>query len=98
MCNAAERAIRAFKNHFIAGLCSVDKHFPLHLWDKLLPQTAMTLNFLQGSHINPKLLAHAQVHGLFDCNRTPLAPTGMRILVHIKPSKRTTWPQHGADG
>lgn len=36
--NAAERAIRTFKNHFIAGLCSVDKDFPLHLWDKLLPQ------------------------------------------------------------
>jgi hypothetical protein len=28
-CNAAKRAIRTFKNHFIAGLCSVDKkHFP----------------------------------------------------------------------
>jgi hypothetical protein len=26
--NAAERAIRTFKNHFIAGLCSVDKDFP----------------------------------------------------------------------
>jgi hypothetical protein len=32
--NAAKRAIRTFKNHFIAGLCiSVDKDFPLHLWD-----------------------------------------------------------------
>ena len=27
-CNAAERAIRTFKNHFISGLCSVDKIFP----------------------------------------------------------------------
>ena len=26
--NAAERAIRTFKNHFIAGLCSTDKAFP----------------------------------------------------------------------
>ncbi len=32
-CNAAERAICTFKNHFIAGLCSTDKDFPLHLWD-----------------------------------------------------------------
>eukprot|EP00978_Attheya_sp_CCMP212_P006284 scaffold14236_cov54-Attheya_sp.AAC.6 len=31
--NAAERAIRTFKNHFIAGLCSTDVNFPLHLWD-----------------------------------------------------------------
>jgi hypothetical protein len=29
-CNAAKRAIRTFKNHFIAGLCRVDKDFPLH--------------------------------------------------------------------
>ena len=36
--NAAERAIRTLKNHFIAGLCSVDRDFSLHLWDKLLPQ------------------------------------------------------------
>jgi hypothetical protein len=30
--NAAKRAIRTFKNHFVAGLCSTDKHFALHLW------------------------------------------------------------------
>jgi hypothetical protein len=88
--NAAERAIRTFKNHFIAGLCSVDKDFPLHLWDKLLPQAELTLNLLRGSRINPKLSAHAQLHGQFDFNRTPLAPPGIRVLVHIKPSERTT--------
>jgi hypothetical protein len=36
--NAAERAIRTFKNHFIAGLCSTDENLPLHLWDRLLSQ------------------------------------------------------------
>jgi hypothetical protein len=36
--NAAERAIRTFKEHFVAGLSSVDPEFPLHLWDILLPQ------------------------------------------------------------
>jgi hypothetical protein len=36
--NAAERAIRTFKNHFIAGLCSTDPSFPLNLWDRLLPK------------------------------------------------------------
>ena len=41
--NAAERAIRTFKNHFIAGLCSTDPNFPLHLWDRLLPQALITL-------------------------------------------------------
>ena len=96
--NAAERAIRTFKNHFIAGLCSVDKHFPLHFWDKLLPQAELTLNLLRGSRINPKLSAYAQLHGAFDFNRTPMAPPGIRVLVHVKPSDRTTWSPHGEDG
>ena len=30
--NSAERAIRTFKEHFIAGLYSTHKDFPLHLW------------------------------------------------------------------
>jgi hypothetical protein len=47
--NAAERAIQTFKNHFIAGLCSIDKDFPLHLWDRLVEQRFITLNLLRGS-------------------------------------------------
>jgi hypothetical protein len=31
--NAAEPAIRTFKNHCIAILCSTDPEFPLRLWD-----------------------------------------------------------------
>jgi len=96
--NAAERAIRTFKNHFIAGLCSVDKHFPLHLWDKLVPQAEATLNLLRGSRINPKLSAYAQLQGTFDFNRTPIAPPGIRVLVHVKPDQRTTWSPHATDG
>ena len=33
--NAAERAIQTFKNHFISGLCSTDRDWPLQLWDQL---------------------------------------------------------------
>jgi hypothetical protein len=96
--NAAERAIRTFKNHFIAGLCSVDRDFPIHLWDRLLPQALLTLNLLRGSRINPKLSAYAQIHGTFDHNRTPLAPPGIRVMVHQKPSTRLSWGTHAIDG
>ena len=34
--NDAERAIQTFKNHFIAGLCSIEKEFHIQLWDRLL--------------------------------------------------------------
>ena len=96
--NAAERAIRTFQNHFIAGLCSVDKDFPLHLWDQLLEQAELSLNLLRGSRLHPKLSAWAHVNGLFDFNRRPLAPPGCRVLVHNKPQNRTTWSPHALDG
>jgi hypothetical protein len=71
--NAAERSIRTFKNHLIAGLCSTDCDFPLNLWDRILPQAIITLNLLRQSRINHLLSAYAQVHGAFDDNRPPMA-------------------------
>jgi Reverse transcriptase (RNA-dependent DNA polymerase) len=96
--NAAERAIRTFKNHFIAGLCSLDPRFPLHLWDRLLPQAVSTLNLLRGSRINPKQSAWAQYNGQFDFDRTPLGPPGCRVRAHEKPTARETWAPHAVDG
>jgi len=49
--NAAEWAIGTFENHFIARLCSTDKDFPIHLWDRLVPQAELTLNLLRGSSV-----------------------------------------------
>ena len=51
--NAAKRAIQTFKNHFIAGLATVDKRFPLQLWCRLLTQAEMTLNMLRTSRVDP---------------------------------------------
>jgi hypothetical protein len=36
--NAAERAFRNFKEHFVSGLALVDPDLPSHLWGRLLPQ------------------------------------------------------------
>jgi hypothetical protein len=72
--NNAERANHTFKNHLIAGICSVDPTFPLKLWDKLLPQATITLNLLRKSRINPRMSTYAQLNGHFDFNRTPLPP------------------------
>jgi hypothetical protein len=96
--NAAERAIRTFKEHFISILCGTDETFPLKLWDKLVPQAVLTLNLLRQSRINPKQSAHSQIHGPYDFNRTPIAPMGYRVLVHVKPDKRGTWDPKAEDG
>jgi hypothetical protein len=52
--NTAECAIRTFKEHFVAGLSSVDPSFPMHLWDRLLPQVEITLNLLRTSRLHPQ--------------------------------------------
>ena len=96
--NTAEQAIRTFKNHFISGLCSVDKNFPLHLWCRLLDQAELTLNMSRTSRINPNLSAHEQINGTHDFNATPLAPPGTRCIAHEKSSQRGTWAPHGQPG
>lgn len=48
-CNAAERAICTWKNHFVAGLCCTDTQFPTHLWDQLIAQATITSNLLHPS-------------------------------------------------
>jgi hypothetical protein len=96
--NAAERAIRAFKEHFVAGLSSVDPTFPLHLWDRLLTQAEITLNLLRTSRLHPQLSAAAHFHGLVDYNKTYFAPPGCKIIAHENPGKRRTWAPHGQHG
>ena len=96
--NAAEQAIRTFKNHFIAGLTSTPTGFPMHLWCRLLPQAILTLNLLRQSRINPHLSAEAQLNGQFDFLKTPLAPPGTKCQVHQKPGQRRTWAAHSIKG
>ena len=44
--NPAERAIQTFNNHFKLILAGVVDSFPMRLWERLLPQTILTLNLL----------------------------------------------------
>ena len=93
--NSAERVIQTFKNHLIAGLASINKNPPVHIWCRLLPHCLLTLNLLRPSWINPKLSAYAQLHGAFNFNRTPLAPPGTKSIIHDKPTIRGSWATRG---
>ena len=86
--NLAERAIQTYKAHFKSCLAAVDPNFPLSEWDRLIPQTNLTLNLLRSSRTNPKLSAHSYIHGNFNFLTTPLALPGTRILAHVNPDKR----------
>ena len=96
--NAAERAVRPFKNHIIASLCTVDPLFPYHLWDRLLPQVIMKINMLRRYRLNPVISAYEQVDGIQIFEWTPLAPLGCKVKIHEKPHKRLTYAPHSVYG
>ena len=53
--NTAERAFWTFKNYFISTLATCHSEFPIAEWDRLLPQSQMTLNLLSASRCNPHI-------------------------------------------
>jgi hypothetical protein len=88
--NAAERAMQTWKNHWIAGLGTLDPNCPLQLWCQFIEQGQDTLNMLRVSRINPKLSSYAALEGQFNFNKTPLEPVGTKALVFLDPNKRNT--------
>jgi hypothetical protein len=83
-CNAAEVALHNFKSHLLSVLAGVTDDFPPSLWDRLLPQTEITLNLLRQSNALPNILAYAHLNGPFTYNKMPLAPMGCEVQVHEK--------------
>jgi hypothetical protein len=96
--NAAERAIRTFKENVVPGLASVDPDFLLHLWDRLLPQAEMTFNLLRKSRQHPQLSIAAHYHIMVDYKKTDFAPPGCNIIAHEKLSQQRTWVPYGQNG
>ena len=86
--NHAERAIQTLKSYFISARAGTDPSFPKNCWDLILPQVRLIVNLVRPSRINPAISAYTQIHGLFDFNRTPLAPPGCRVVVHDRPMER----------
>ena len=94
----AEKAIQSFKNHLIAILSGVNKRFPMHLWERLPPQTEMTLNMLKATNIRPWVSGQTYLHGQHDYNRMPLAPLGCHTMTHNKRKTRTSWGPSASEG
>ena len=72
--NAAERAVRTWKNHFISGIASLPNEFPISNWCWLIPQCNINLNLMQPCRQNRPLLAHTDLHGEFHFDATPMVP------------------------
>ena len=79
---------KKFSDHFIAGLCSVDTNFIMYLWGRIIPLETINLNLPIPERINPRISDQEILNGVFEYNRTPLAPPGARVVVHDMLSKR----------
>ena len=88
--NAAEVAIKTFKQNFIGIFSGTRKLFHLHLWCRLLPQTEMTLNMLQPCCSDPTISAYKAINGPFNYNATPLSILVCNALTHEKLHQRKT--------
>eukprot|EP00956_Cyclotella_meneghiniana_P014140 scaffold21040_cov41-Cyclotella_meneghiniana.AAC.5 len=96
--NAAERAIQTYKNHFISGLCTTDRDWPLQLWDTLTEQALITLKILRTSRVDPTKSAYHQLHGhKYDWNAHPSAPPGTKAVGYESPATRASWGSRGLD-
>ena len=67
-------------------------------WDRLILQANITLNLLRSSRINPNLLEYTYIFGIFNFNKTPLAPPGTKVVIHKKSKQRGLWAYHGVTG
>ena len=96
--NAAKRAIRTMKAHFLTILAGVDPGFPKSRWDLLLPQAELTINLLCQSRYHPALSAWAGLNGPYNFDATPMAPPGCKVIAHAKGSTRLSWDFRGKCG
>jgi hypothetical protein len=98
--NLAERVIQTFTNHFKAVLTGVDETFTMKLWDRLLPQTVLTLNLLRQSNVAPTVSAYQYITALSIITKCcwQLATMGCAVQIHKSSEKRGTWAANGVDG
>jgi hypothetical protein len=76
----------------------VDDTFPMHLWDKLLPQTITTLNLLRQSNAVPTLSTYQYIRGNVDYNKTLFALMGCAVQMHKSRDRQGTWGEHSING
>ena len=50
---------------------------------------------MRNSRQNPQLSAYTHMYGIFDFNKTPIAPPGTKAVIFEDPDTRASWGPHG---
>ena len=72
--------------------------FPLHVWDRLIQQSVITLNLLRPCQRNPATSAYSALEGPFNYDATPLSPSGCKTIIYEHPAQQRTFAPYGIDG
>ncbi len=84
--NPTKQSIHTWKNHFIVGIASLPKMFPIANWWHLTNQYKYTINMLCPCWQSPLLLQFKAMEGsYYSFDATPIAPPGISCfqqLVH----------------
>ena len=79
--NVAEPAVKSVKYHMLATFATMDKNFPMQVWNKFTKQMQDTLNLLHTAREDPTKSAYEALEGEpFDFNATPMAIVGCKAL------------------
>ena len=96
--NRAERAIRSWKNHFLATLATTDPYMPKNIWDELVAQAELTLSHLRAYTPDTSLSSYEGIHGSkYNFNAHPINVAGVRTVALTPADKRESWAPHGSD-
>ena len=87
--NSSELAIRTCKNHYIEVFSTTNKYLPISEWDHQVLQYPITMNLQRNSRVNPSILACTYLYEPYTFNKSPMAPSGTRVVLHDKPDNHT---------
>lgn len=73
----------------------MDPHFPMHLWDRLILQSILTLNLLRPFRRDPNVSAYTALNETFNYDATPLTPSGCKIVAFESLQMRKSFAQIG---
>ena len=82
----------------IDALGGINLECPVSLWKNFIGQAELTLNLMRAQLINSSISAWKQLCGKFDINATPIAPLGIKVMVHDTPEKHGLYQVHGQIG
>ena len=94
----AERAIRTWKNFFIAIRAGTPSSYPEKQWDLLIDGCNFYLAIITPSRRNRFISTYADLFGQPNWRNIILAPLGCKVAINVPTQTRTTWGDRSEPG